>query len=182
MNRLLVLATCCVVLHGHQPTFDRLDLKSANGWASGVTADINLDGKIDLIEITSEWGFRDPRHKRSVRLGNGDGTFRVPQTSDLTNVITYPMVADFNGDGMPDLAGSTVWDRHAALQVFPGDGHGGFGEPIETLIGPLSVSGFLYRGGKFGIADFNRDGRLDVVIQAVEFIDGPLFVLSGRGR
>jgi hypothetical protein len=60
--------------------------------------DLNLDGKPDLA-VTNNGG-----STVSVLFGNGDGTF-APQVAYATGGAPYSaVIADLNGDGMPDLA------------------------------------------------------------------------------
>ena len=60
-------------------------------------ADFDRDGKLDLA-----------LSNRMLMLGNGDGTFQDPQNYNLgTNDGVSEVVADFNGDGKPDLAVAT---------------------------------------------------------------------------
>jgi len=97
------------------------------GGGGGVaTADFNHDDKIDLV-FSPNGGLY-----ASVALGNGDGTFQTP--------VEYPTggfgysdtvaVADFNGDGNPDIAivsadphpPDQLRDRHPHLRLLH-DGH-----------------------------------------------------------
>jgi hypothetical protein len=74
-----------------------------------VVADINQDGKLDLIFLASEYdasGTLTNKSDINVRLGNGDGTFRSVPTISLSG--TGLGVGDFNGDGYPDLMGSSL--------------------------------------------------------------------------
>jgi hypothetical protein len=68
--------------------------------AGFAAADINHDGKLDLITVG--------RSEVSVLLGNGDGTFGSSQDFGLASGSagspTAFAVGDFNGDGYPDLA------------------------------------------------------------------------------
>jgi hypothetical protein len=73
------------------------------GAGSIAVADFNGDGKIDLAvgdtNNTTDVGYV------SILLGNGDGTFQPPTLFRLHGDGTGNMaVADFNGDGKPDIA------------------------------------------------------------------------------
>jgi hypothetical protein len=73
------------------------------GAGSIAVADFNGDGKIDLAvgdtNNTTDVGYV------SILLGNGDGTFQSPTLFRLHGDGTGNMaVADFNGDGKPDIA------------------------------------------------------------------------------
>lgn len=59
-------------------------------------ADINDDGKADLVELGGiSGGF-------SVLLGNGDGTFPTVALDDFGIPVTPFQIEDFTGDGHPD--------------------------------------------------------------------------------
>lgn len=107
-----------------------------------VTADLNADGKTDLI-------IPDGFESVAVLLGNGDGTFR-PESSYRTGVVPMSAaVTDINRDGKPDLV---VANRgQSDLSMFLGNGDGTFQPPF--FIGPA--------GEAMAIADFNSDGRPD---------------------
>ena len=61
-------------------------------------------------------------------------------------------IADFNGDGIPDLA---VVNPAGSVSVYLGNGHGGF-----TANGPFAVAGSPQ---SIAVADFNGDGLPDIV-------------------
>jgi len=81
---------------------------------AAVIGDFNLDGKLDIINSAG-----------TVLLGKGDGTFTPGQP--LGNVPSF--VADFNGDGKPDVLAFTSSNH---LLVYLGNGDGTFQAPQNT--------------------------------------------------
>ena len=82
-------------------------------WVTTQVGDIDGDGKIDLLFVSGESG-----NGSSVLLGNGDGTtFASPLPYDFgpgTYMLQGHTLADFNGDGLADLASA---DRFAGVVV-----------------------------------------------------------------
>ena len=76
-----------------------------------VVADFNGDGKQDIsVGNTAQSALT-----QSILLGNGDGTFQ-PQLVFKTGNFPYgEAVADFNGDGFPDLAIANFSDSTATI-------------------------------------------------------------------
>jgi hypothetical protein len=75
-----------------------------------VAADINGDGKLDLIGIGALNPAQPPApssYSLLVWLGNGDGTFQAPQTYNIgSDVVNFGpvVVGNFFDDGHPDVA------------------------------------------------------------------------------
>jgi prepilin-type processing-associated H-X9-DG protein len=113
-----------------------------------VLADFNLDGHLDILV----W---DPPGLE-ILFGDGTGNFSaaVPVVTGGVSVDNAPLVADFNGDGIPDIAITS-----GAVNILFGDGHGGFSAPrlhAIALQGESLSNGFL--------TDLNHDGIPDIVV------------------
>jgi hypothetical protein len=63
-----------------------------------VAADLNHDGKLDLLGVLSF------ANAISVRLGNGNGTFQAETLYPLAVSPADIVVRDFDNDGNPDVA------------------------------------------------------------------------------
>lgn len=135
--------------------------------------DFNLDGIPDLAVADVLFGGQTPLALASltVLLGNGDGTFRTTaQVSQNVYTAVTPAIADFNGDGIPDIATFTG--------IYVGNGDGTFQSPLAS-----PVSDFNGNLASLIAADFNGDGRADLAWSG--FIDGSLAgvvgVVLGKG-
>jgi VCBS repeat protein len=98
-----------------------------------------------------------------VLLGNGDGTFR--QSFRITqNAVSSPLnlaVADFNLDGLQDIARAMGDGTSGLMEIANGNGDGTFQAPIRYLVPPNQSS----LGGIFITAsDFNNDAKPDVAL------------------
>jgi len=124
----------------------------ASGTITGLyVADINGDGKPDLILTgpvsTSKFFVVE-------LIGNGDGTFQAPIETDFNGSIPNTAVlADFNGDGVLDLA----YANAAGVQTLLGQSNGTFQLGSNS---PLSQIGLA----AVATGDFDNDGKLDLVV------------------
>jgi len=93
-------------------------------WSIAI-ADINGDGKPDLIAAqytqAGSMGLVYD-HGVSVLLGNGDGTFQSQLTFAAGPYETGLTVADFNGDGRPDVAVANTQSNTVTVLLGPTDG------------------------------------------------------------
>jgi hypothetical protein len=143
------------------------------GAASGVWAvavgDFNGDGNPDIVTANYTSG------NVSLLLGDGSSfTTFTPATNSPFAVGTRPRaiaVADFNGDGILDLAVANSGSNN--VTVLLGDGAGGFspstGSPFAVGTNPVSLA----------VADFNNDGFLDLAV--ANSGGNNVTVLSGNG-
>jgi hypothetical protein len=122
-----------------------------------ATADLNADGIFDLI--TS--GFSGV----TALLGNGDGTFQAATTYGTFTAGGIGL-ADFNGDGIPDIA-VTLNARNS----------------VGILLGNSFQSLEQFPAGKLPVAlataDLNGDGNYDLV--TANDGDNSISVLYGNG-
>ena len=140
-----------------------------------VAGDYNGDGKQDLTLLTlGRWdtlvnGTDVDTSGVLLLPGNGDYTFGNPT---LVASNTYPIsgaYADFNGDGLPDLALNvyvddvTPYSYSAApmAEVLPNLGGENFGPPIVEF---HSVTSLDYVGQTTFVGPFTKSGGPDLII------------------
>jgi hypothetical protein len=77
------------------------------------SADLNGDGKLDLVVAIGSWGKVGEGGPNELGLfyGNGDGTFTQAVIPDEPYSVNVPAVADFNGDGLPDIIVGNAGER-----------------------------------------------------------------------
>jgi Bacterial Ig-like domain (group 3)/FG-GAP-like repeat len=148
-------------------------------------ADLNGDGKPDVI--VSSWyeqGGGAPGVV-GVLLGNGDGTLQPVVTYASGGAPNYwAAVADVNGDGKPDIllascvaAPKSCGSADGVVSVLLGNGNGTFQKAVTYDAGGLESNGLA-------VADVNRDGVPDVIVtnHAGESNgDGSVGILLGNG-
>ncbi|MHB1937326.1 MAG: FG-GAP-like repeat-containing protein [Acidobacteriaceae bacterium] len=116
---------------------------------SDVIGDLNGDGYEDLITGTGS--------SFSVRLSNGDGTYRAPITYAIPNYSTPVLLGDFNEDGKLDLVVENCPSSNCSgYSIYFGNGDGTFQAPVKH-----TVSGSLMT---MGAADVNHDNKTDLLV------------------
>jgi hypothetical protein len=142
-------------------------------------ADVNRDGKLDLL-VVNECGHTDGCRQGtvSVLLGNGDGTFQAQQSWFVGIFPLEVAVADFNGDGNPDLVldlpcgTDTSCVSNGGVGVLLGNGDGSF----------QSVANYAATGmdtARVGTGSFTNHNTPDIV--ALNYQTSDITVFKGRG-
>lgn len=177
-----------VLLGNGDGTFQAAQTYFSGGfYANSVTvADVNGDRKPDLVVAnrcltTSPGCFVSPPALGaiSVLLGNGDGTFQAAQSFSSGGYEGLSVaVGDINRDGRPDLVALNGCADQACMSggvgVLLGNGDGTFMPASSTLaFGQAEIA----PGEQIVLADFNRDGVLDVASGAL----GAILLGNGYG-
>jgi hypothetical protein len=157
-------------------------------------ADFRHDGRADLMFVYDETaggsGVNPYNRGFAVLPGNGDGTFQAPVLTSTYSSTTAPTAAavpqirsvvDLNGDSKPDLivnaSGTTIinFQLQTQLQVFVSNGDGTFKAPVTAAVGADTYSIPV-------LADFNKDGKLDMAVLAETALgQAELVILPGQG-
>jgi hypothetical protein len=132
-----------------------------------IADDFNGDGNPDLL-IGNEDG--------TVTLFLVDGTGHFAPGREIAHLesVTSIAVADFNQDGIADIAVSD-W-RASTVTVYFGSGNGSFD---HTWAFPLRMRG---TSPKITTADFNADGISDLVVVYGDDDDPTFDVMLGNGN
>ncbi len=119
--------------------------------AAIVSGDVNRDGREDLVVANQG------ANNVQVFLGDGTGGFAQASGSPIAvaNSPSSLALRDLDGDSALDLLAAS--SSTAAVNILRNTGGGGFaavaGSPFSTAGGPSAIA----------VADFNGDGRADVI-------------------
>jgi uncharacterized protein (TIGR03437 family) len=138
--------------------------------AALASGDFNGDGKADLAVATP--------NGIEIFLGQANGGFGQPLTLSTGAIVATALAtADFNGDSKLDLAVAGSNMGQGSIQIYFGDGTGGFqlSQTFPAGTNPTSLA----------IADLNEDGHPDVVmVDSGQFLQasqtGGVFVLLSQ--
>jgi uncharacterized protein (TIGR03437 family) len=168
-------------------------LQSGSQAVTVAVGDINGDGKPDVVAASSTTDqFGNQGGTLDVAAGNGNGTLGTQSSYALGG---YPgggltptsgvAIADFNGDGKPDVAAgyqpnpSENLGGTGGISVFVNKGGGALAPAVNYQVGGLASSCTL-------TGDFNGDGKPDLAVCGINtyastFTPGAIGVLLGNG-
>jgi hypothetical protein len=130
--------------------------------------DFNQDGIPDILAGSS---FLEAYPNIRLLLGNGDGTFQNAPSYPTGKGPLAPVVADFNGDGKPDVAVANAFTN--TLSVLLNHGDGTFGTNVNYFTGtnPQQIA----------VGDFNNDGKRDLIVANLNTNYVALLLGNGNG-
>lgn len=149
------------------------------GWSSGVPTfvDINGDGVLDLVGSLNEGRFQ-------IQYGLGGGLYGSAPVSSYVcpsgaNAYNGGGIAlgDVNGDGLTDILVPCGHDSAVAVLLSTGARAGawtGLSPQYSTILSTPS-------GNSFQLADFNRDGKLDLIYRRATAGNLNIYVQLGNG-
>jgi hypothetical protein len=134
------------------------------------SGDFNGDGKTDLLTTVYAPSSSSPTNyatSLAVFFGNGDGTVN-PAKSQSTSAFSTFTTADFNGDGISDIAllpNQSGGNLYAAVQILLGSTSGNFttGSSLPLLASILTTGGY-YNYNSLNTATLTADGNLDLIV------------------
>jgi hypothetical protein len=126
-----------------------------------LTADVNKDGKPDLITVQNDGTV-------NVLINPGTGKFTdwavtSTNTTAVNDIVydVYATVADLNGDGYPDLEVMDGQNNREYIYINKKDGV--FNDPVYTTITYSTGAQFYGNAGTVLFTDVNGDGIPDMV-------------------
>jgi hypothetical protein len=129
----------------------KVDYATAPGPGLVEIGALDNDGGLDLVTVSPSPG------KLSTLLNNGAGAFPFHDDLTITNTATALVLADFDGDAVPDVAITS--NGTTDVTFLKGSGFG-------TFFGPQGIPTNHGLSHGIGVGDLDHDGWRDVVVTA----------------
>ena len=117
--------------------------------------DLNRDGIQDLVVPLGNG------EGNAILIGNGNGTFQVMSRIQIDETFAplHVAVADYNRDGLLDVARTMGDGTNGLVQIMNGNGNGTFQPPVAYLVPPplSSIGGIVIIA-----SDWNGDAKPDI--------------------
>jgi Bacterial Ig-like domain (group 3)/FG-GAP-like repeat len=170
--------TSALTVSGLRPTITSLVQTGNEGNYTLTATTIDIINAPGIPAPTGTISFVDTSKNNSIlgtaSVDSGTRGLTFFNSKNLTMALegNAVAVADFNGDGIPDLAVSDDASGQPPLDIFLGKGDGSF---IQTAVSPTV--------GKYpaaiAVGDFNRDGIVDLAVSSTN--DNNVTILLGVG-
>jgi len=138
---------------GIGPSYDLGGVPSDVHGIEGIPVDVDVDGDADLVYLARA-SFGGGDSELHVLENDGAGAFTPLAPLALTGNGTSVVTADWNGDGIPDLAVGTALVSPSTTFVLLGNGDGTFVDAGSSLEGAADVLA----------CDVDDDGQQDLVL------------------
>ena len=142
---------------GYPATFATGDMGQASAAIGWLTADLNGDGKAEIVQLVNNGGRLGMNVYGSDGAGGYTATFTSTNMGQGAGAVSW-LTADLSGDGKADII--QLWDNGGRLGmiVYGSDGAGGY--PATFATGDMGQASAAI---SWLTADLNGDGKAEIV-------------------
>jgi uncharacterized repeat protein (TIGR01451 family) len=159
------------------PSFSISSYSAADLPTEVQVADLNGDGWNDIVLANGGGLDGGGSLKFTVLLNDGQGVFATTYFQSGFGGLLPFVVADFNGDGKPDIALPGYFSP--SIRIFFNNGSGGFGQLIADI--PYTSQGqSLFNRTLFAV-DVNHDGNVDMLVSSPNSKGVQVLLGNGNG-
>src|SRR5208337_5031214 len=147
------------------------DYRAGPGVGDLTTVDFTGSGRLSLAVIN--YVSLNGVNAVSILQNSGDGTFQTPVSYLTGQAPSWVVSADFNHDGVPDLAVNNAADNTVSILLGKPDGTFAAKADYNVAFGPNQLV----------VGDFNGDHKLDLAVTAStpDIGGGAVSLLLGNG-